>query len=182
MAQEYPRGETTCVCGSGITTRLRCSRCGKPICYDCMVESPVGYRCPQCSSGPRIGAYHTTNTLFLKAAGVGLLIAVAVGIFWGLFPTWNFYMALLLGFGAVEGMAWAANYKRGADLQIAAFGVITIGIIVSRYTIALDNGLDVSVILQNLGQPFFRDFFYLRLIPDFLFMAIPYVIAYIRFR
>lgn len=182
MVQEYPRGEVECVCGSGNLTRLRCSRCGKPICVECMVESPVGYRCPQCSSGPRVSEYRTTTSLFLRSAGIGLLIATAVGIFWGLFPSWNFYMALLMGFATVEGMAWAARYKKGADLQAAAFGMITIGVLVSRYVIAVDNGFDIATVLQNLDQPFIRSFFYLNLIPDLLFVAIPYVIAYIRFR
>lgn len=147
-----------------------------------MVESPVGYRCPQCSSGPQVSAYRTTTPLFLRTIAVGLLIATAVGIFWGLFPSWNFYMAILMGFATVEGMARTARYKRGPDLQAAAFGIITIGVLISRYVIAADNGFEVMTVVQNLDQPFIRSFFYLRLIPDLLFVAIPYVIAYIRFR
>ncbi len=29
-------------------TRLGCSRCGRPICNECAVATPVGYRCPDC--------------------------------------------------------------------------------------------------------------------------------------
>jgi hypothetical protein len=188
MAESYPRTEVECVCGSGIKTLLRCSRCGKPICYDCMVESPVGFRCPDCSSGPRVAAYRTTNTLILRAMGTGFVVAIAIGYLWGNFPNWGFYMALLLGFGTVEAMAWAAKYKRGADLQAAAFGAIIIGLLVSRYTIALMNpenwplDLSLELLLENYDQEIVRQAFYVRLIPDFLFMAIPFVIAHIRFR
>lgn len=188
MVDTYERGEVKCVCGSGIETRLRCSRCGKPICYDCMVESPVGFRCRECSAGPRIAAYRTSGTLLLRSTALGLVVAIAAGFFWGNFPSWGFFMALLLGFGTVEAMSWAANYKRGNDLQAAAFGAIGVGLIVSRYTIALVNPenipieLSLQFLIDNFDNELARRIFYLRIIPDFLFMAIPFVIAYIRFR
>jgi membrane associated rhomboid family serine protease len=28
---------------------VKCSRCGRPICPDCMYDSPVGMRCPECA-------------------------------------------------------------------------------------------------------------------------------------
>ena len=30
-------------------TSVKCSRCGRPICPDCMYDSPVGMRCPECA-------------------------------------------------------------------------------------------------------------------------------------
>lgn len=182
MATSYPKGEVQCVCGSGITTRLRCSRCGKPICYECMVESPVGYRCQDCSSGRRVSAYRPSGSAILKAMGVGVLVAASVGYLWGNFPAWGFYMALLLGFGSAEAMARASNYKQGNDLQIAAYGVILIGLVVSRYTMLLESGLTAQTAIDNLGNEGLRFILHLRLVPDFVFMAIPFAIAYIRFR
>lgn len=32
----------------GIVTGVHCTRCGNPICPDCMVPAPVGYHCPDC--------------------------------------------------------------------------------------------------------------------------------------
>jgi membrane associated rhomboid family serine protease len=29
-------------------TGVSCSNCGRPICHDCMIEAPVGFRCPEC--------------------------------------------------------------------------------------------------------------------------------------
>jgi hypothetical protein len=139
-----------------------------------MVESPVGFRCQACSSGRRVSAY--------RAVGVGLIVASAIGVFWGFFPAWGFYMAMLLGFGTVEAMAWASNYKRGNDLQLAAWGMIAIGLVVSRYTIIIDNNSSVDFVLNNLDSTLLRNALYLRLIPDIAFMAIPFAIAYIRFR
>lgn len=42
--------ETTCYRHPGRATRVSCSSCGRPICPDCMTPSPVGMRCPECSS------------------------------------------------------------------------------------------------------------------------------------
>ena len=42
--------ETTCYRHPGRETRVSCSSCGRPICPDCMRPSPVGMRCPECSS------------------------------------------------------------------------------------------------------------------------------------
>lgn len=183
MAQIYDTSEQPCVCGSGIITRLRCSRCDKPICPQCMVGSPVGYRCQECAAGRPSAIYATSTPLFLRAIGVGLAVAVGVGVLWGYFPEWEFYLALLLGFGVVEAMARAANYRRGGDLMVAAMCMITLGLIVSRYVMTIaDPALTLDLLLNNLGSDFVRQAFYLRLLPDLLFAAIPYVIAYLRFR
>ena len=47
--------ETTCYRHPGEPTLVRCSNCGRPICTRCMVDSPVGIRCPECG-GQRSGA------------------------------------------------------------------------------------------------------------------------------
>jgi len=47
--------ETTCYRHPSEPTRVRCSNCDRPICTRCMVDSPVGLRCPECG-GRRTGA------------------------------------------------------------------------------------------------------------------------------
>ena len=37
----------------GTQTMLRCTRCGDPICPDCMRPAAVGYQCPSCAKGSR---------------------------------------------------------------------------------------------------------------------------------
>lgn len=148
-----------------------------------MVASPVGYRCPECSRGPRPVVYNPGVGGLAKATAVGLALAVAIGAFWGYFPSWGFYMALLLGFGVAEGMAWAANYKKGRELQLLSFGMVLIGLVVSRVAIGVfDPLLSVDMLLNEASTPFVRHFFYLDIIPDFVFMALPFLICFVRFR
>jgi membrane associated rhomboid family serine protease len=37
-------------------TGVSCSNCGRPICYECMIPAPVGFRCPECVAEQRRGA------------------------------------------------------------------------------------------------------------------------------
>src|SRR5436305_1984931 len=39
---------TTCYRHHDRVTGASCTRCGKPICPDCMVQAPVGHHCPDC--------------------------------------------------------------------------------------------------------------------------------------
>jgi hypothetical protein len=127
--------------------------------------------------------YNPGMSGLLKAAGVGLALAVVIGVFWGYFPSWGFYMALLLGFGVAEGMAWAANYKKGRELQALSFVAVLVGLVVSRVAIGVfDPLLTVDMLLNESSTPFVRHVFYLEVIPDFVFMALPFLICFVRFR
>lgn len=148
-----------------------------------MVGSPVGYRCPECARGPRPAIYDPSTSGLVKAAAVGFVVSAGLGFFWGSYPSWGFYMALLLGFGVAESIAKAADYKRGPELRALSMGCVFFGIVVSRYTIAqLTPGISLDLLLDNPGDPFVRAVFYLRFIPDVLFMALSFVICYIRFK
>jgi hypothetical protein len=131
----------------------------------------------------------------LRATGAGLLVAIVTAVLWRQGPSWGFYLCLILGFGTVETMARVANYKRGVDLQVAAFAVITVGLVLSRVLLAqrfgvtwddlnnLNNTIATPQVVQEYrGFPSVTYVLRLRFVPDILFAAIPYVIAWYRFR
>ncbi|MDI3339452.1 MAG: hypothetical protein QJR03_02850 [Sphaerobacter sp.] len=176
--------ERQCTYHPNVRTRLRCSRCGTPICPRCAVETPVGYRCPDCAAVRGLPTYQTGPSVLAKSVLTGAVVAVAVGALWGYFPSWQFYLALVLGFGVAESMSWAANHKRGRDLQVAAIGLVLLGLVVARVVIAQQNpfGLTLDDVLNHATDPAVAEVFQLRLIPDLLFAALALVIPYVRFR
>ena len=182
-------GEVKCSYHPRVMTRLRCSRCGKPICPRCGVRTPVGLRCPDCAGVRGLPTYRTTSDALAKAVAVGFGVAVLVGAIWGYLPEWNFYLSLALGFGVAEAMAWASKGKRGVDLQVAGMAMVALGLVLGRVILAQRLGASWSDINQfgtitvdGFRQVSVEDALYLRLIPDGLFAALAFTIVWYRFR
>jgi uncharacterized membrane protein YeaQ/YmgE (transglycosylase-associated protein family) len=56
-------------------TMLRCNRCDKPICYQCAILTPVGYRCKEC--------VRNQQAVYYNAAAYDLPIGIAVALVLG---------------------------------------------------------------------------------------------------
>jgi len=135
-------------------------------------------RCPDCGGTRSSVAANPARTL--TAAVAGLAVATAVGIAWGFLPDWQFYLALLLGFGTVETMVRLLTKRQGPDLQAIAIVIVVYGLLLSRVVLALRLGVSLAEI-ENL-RPIVQRALYLRPVPDLLFAVLPVVIAWIRFR
>jgi membrane associated rhomboid family serine protease len=71
-------------------TGIRCTRCDRPICTDCMIDASVGFQCPECvrsgsksgSSRPRTltGAPVASDTRLVTKILIGLDIAVFLAL------------------------------------------------------------------------------------------------------
>jgi len=180
--EEFPRSseEVRCTYHPSVMTRLRCSRCGKPICPRCGVRTPVGLRCPECAGVRGLPTYRTDSSTLAKSIGLGVIVAVAVGVIWGYIPEWNFYLSLLLGFGVAEAMAFTSKGKRGADLQIAGILAVVLGLVVGRAVLA--NRYDLTWAEINRFPQYIKDGLYLRFFPDGLFAGLAALIVWYRFR
>ena len=62
-------------------TMLRCNKCDKPICFQCAVRTPVGYRCKECVRAQQNVYYNGGQSDLLIAGIVALVLG---GIFGGL--------------------------------------------------------------------------------------------------
>jgi hypothetical protein len=171
-------GPVPCADHPDVETRLRCSRCGRPICPRCGVRTPVGMRCPDCAGTRSSVAANPAGTL--TAAVAGLAVATVVGLAWGFLPDWQFYWALLLGFGTVETMVRLLQKRQGLDLQAIAIVIVVYGMVLSRVVLAQRLGVNLAGI-ESFG-PIVQRVLYLRPVPDLLFAILPVVIAWIRFR
>ncbi len=75
----------TCYRHPGRDTNVACSRCGRPICPDCMTPSPVGMRCPECAGEttrvkrPSFGAAAMQSQAPATFTLIGLNVLIFVG-------------------------------------------------------------------------------------------------------
>jgi membrane associated rhomboid family serine protease len=67
-----------------VETGVHCTRCGRPICPDCMIPAPVGHQCPQCVADARReyrqGPGRQVAAARIRSTGATMLILIALGI------------------------------------------------------------------------------------------------------
>lgn len=139
--------EVRCARHPNEETSLRCGRCGKPICVRCMRYTSVGIRCDDCARPARSGINAPTAGHILRAAAVAAGAALVAGVLWGLFPTYAFWLALLLGFGGGDLISTAARRRKGPEIQAVAAGMV-LGAFVLAYV--LRAGFGGQLIAQTL--------------------------------
>jgi hypothetical protein len=115
-----------CAAHPDVETSLRCNKCGTPICPKCMVQTPVGARCPRCAKVSKLPTFSVSGGYYLKGAGTALGMAVATGLAWGAIDSVMpyFYLGLVLagavGYAIGEVVSLSVNRKR--ELWLAVFG------------------------------------------------------------
>lgn len=181
MASEIPStDEVRCSYHPDTLTRLRCSRCGKPICPKCGARTPVGLRCPDCAGVRGLPTYSTSSDALAKGVAIGFAVAIVIGVIWSRAPQWGFYLALILGFAIAEALAWAVKGKRGTDIQVVGIGLVALSLLISRYLLFDRYGISLGDFF-NL-TPTGERILYVRFIPDGLIALLPAVIVWYRFR
>ncbi len=122
-----------------VRTNLYCGRCGDPICPRCLVQTPVGARCPACARMSRLPTFNLSGQYFLRAGGAGLGLGVTIGLVWAFFrvvPFFGFFSFLIgaaVGYGIGEGIGLAANRKRGPTLAVIAGIAVVISYVTSIF-------------------------------------------------
>jgi len=153
-----------------VETNLGCGKCGRPICPKCMVQTPVGARCPDCARLYKLPTYSVSIQHYLKAIGTGLGLAVVFGLIWGViagevpFLYINLLLAPVIGYAIGELVSLVVNRKRSTGLAV----VSGISVVVS-YLVA---------VLANLFLPWGLHFTFL----DLLGIALGVFVAVNRLR
>ncbi len=159
-----------CATHPEIETNLKCGKCGKPICPKCMVQTPVGARCPDCARLYKLPTYRVSAKHYLRAVGTALGMAIVCGVVWGLIGSFVpfFFLNLLLAAGAGyaigEVVSLSVNRKRGTGLATIAGIAVAISYLVS--------------LLLPWGLPFGLSFHFL----DLLALALGIYVAVGRLR
>ncbi len=117
-----------------VETELACGRCETPICPRCLVQTPVGARCPTCAQVRRLPTIDVKPIFLLRGLGAALASGAAVGAVWGFLTQGRavgfvgifvIFIAMAIGWAVGEAVSVATNRKRSPTLQACAVvGVI----------------------------------------------------------
>jgi hypothetical protein len=125
---------TYCARHPQVETGLLCGRCSTPICPRCLVQTPVGARCPDCARVSRVPTVDVQPVYVLRGIGGALAGGLAVGAFWGYALgemgrtglLFMFVIAIGIGWAVSEAVSLATNRRRGVAL--AACAVVGVGL------------------------------------------------------
>ncbi|MEE9286174.1 MAG: hypothetical protein V3V35_10675 [Dehalococcoidia bacterium] len=118
-----------CTAHPEIETHLTCQKCGRSICFKCMVQTPVGFRCPACARQRANPLLVMSGRQTLQVVGTALGVALLGGIGWGVikgigifFGFLSIMAALGVGYAIGEAIKAAANRKPIPYLAYLAAG------------------------------------------------------------
>lgn len=127
--------EPTMVCANHPhrETTLRCNRCDKPICPQCAVLTPVGYRCKECVRGQQKG-FETARRIDYPIAGlISAVILGAAMYLLGFLSWWGIFIAPAVGSGLALIVQWAVGHRRSRYLPLVAVIGGAIGVLPSLW-------------------------------------------------
>jgi hypothetical protein len=137
-------------------TSLRCNKCGKLICSQCAVRTPVGYRCKECVAGQQ-KIFETAKQwdypVAVVVSAVGVAVAVGVLNFIGF---WGLLVAPIAGGGLAEVVRWTVRRRRSRRLPMVAAIAGAAGVLphlafpVLATVMALGGGLGAQMITGSL--------------------------------
>ncbi len=117
----------TCYKHPGRETLLRCNKCERPICTQCAVQTPTGYRCKECVRGQQkiFDNAHITDFIIAALVGAGLaFVGSYIPSFLGFF---TIAAAPLIGTGIFEVIKRATGNRRSKALFITATTAVVLG-------------------------------------------------------
>lgn len=143
-------GELPCANHSDRLTMVRCSNCGKPICPDCMVFSPVGVKCRECAKLPRSALVTLRPERAAKAVAAGLGAGTLAGLIYtfllGGIPFLGFFIAIGIGAALGEAVLRASGYYHGRETAlIAVASTLWAFLVVPILVVSLQAGRGMSL-------------------------------------
>lgn len=118
-------------------TSLRCNRCEKPICSQCAVRTPVGYRCQECVRSQQ-SVFDTTRSLDYPIAFIVAMVGTGIGVYLvGILGIWGLFLAPVVGGGLAEVIRRVIKNRRSRRLPVIAAIGGAVGVVPHLFPIAL---------------------------------------------
>ena len=108
-------------------TLLRCNRCERPICSQCAVLTPTGYRCKNCVHGQQKVFDTAQSTDYIAAAGIALVLSFLGSLIAGVMGFFTIFIAPIAGVIIAEAVRWALHHRRSRLLFQTAAGAAALG-------------------------------------------------------
>ncbi|MCX6056341.1 MAG: hypothetical protein NTZ74_15800 [Chloroflexi bacterium] len=136
-----------CVLHPQRETLLRCNRCERPMCIDCLVLTPTGYRCKECVRGQQ-KIFDTAQWWdFPLVVVVSGALAYFGGILANVFGFFTIFLAPVAGVIIAEAVRRILHKRRARLIPILASGAALVGGLISP----LINVIIISLFPSQLG-------------------------------
>lgn len=133
-----------------VETRLRCNRCGQPICIKCARRTPVGFRCPQCLQNQQAIFYSATTVDYVLGAAVGLVLSGIAAYIMG-YLGWFFaiFLGPIAGGIIAEAVFRVMGRRRGRGTGIMIVACIVLGALIAAFPLLF---YILPILLQGSAQ------------------------------
>lgn len=145
-----------CTVHPDVATSLRCNKCGRPMCTQCAVRTPVGYRCRECVRGQQAVFFNARSTDYLIAGVVSFLLSVLGG---AIVPRLGIFFAIILspfvGSLIAQAVQRLTGRRRGEYTGVVVVAGIILGALPALWTVVqlLFLGAPLGVVLSALLLP-----------------------------
>lgn len=150
-------------------TMLRCNRCNRPICSECAVLTPTGYRCRECIRGQQKN-FDTARALDYPLAVIVAGVLSFLGSYLAGF-LWFFILmaAPIVGVVIAEAVRWVVHRRRSKLLSQVTTVAVVVGslplLVVALLPLFLGNPLGslITLIFRGAYTALVTTSFYYRL-------------------
>lgn len=145
---------TYCAVHPDRETSLRCNKCDRYMCVQCAVQTPVGYRCRECTRAHDDKFFNSSQNDYVLIFALCFLLTAGAG---AIAQSINFIFILLIAGFPVGGLIGeaalrATKRRRGrASGKIAAAGAVSGGIVGGMIAVYMRYQSQIQSFAANMG-------------------------------
>ncbi|OQY31541.1 MAG: hypothetical protein DRI56_00545 [Chloroflexota bacterium] len=137
----------TCAFHPKRETRLRCNKCGRPICLKCAQHTPTGYRCPECIKNQQKIFITTKWYDYLSGSLAAGILSFLGSLLAGAFGFYVVFIAPIVGAIIVAIVRKITKKRRSPRL----YQVVAAASFLGSVPILLINIIGSVLIIESLG-------------------------------